>query len=274
MKTLSQSIARFSFGALALTLGICALGATQDAAAQSRDPFAKPVIIAPRKKAAPATGGKPAVKPVVKKVGPSVVVAPSIQQRIDSYRAMRQRCAELGIACPKPTTVLTLDEMQVTGIFRTPRGVAAMVEAVPIKLSYTIYPGEQFYDGQLVAIEESKLTFRRVTRMTDGKELVAADSKILRQVTVNDLTVPRVEPAPQPQQTAATGVSSEAIPTSQVVVNPVTSQSTLEVNKSNVPLEMRDTAKPQTAAPIVEEETAAPVVKPAKRGASKKQNRK
>ena len=62
---------------------------------------------------------------------------------------------------PKVTSVLTLDEMSVTGIFRTPRGFAAMVEAKPIKLSYTIYPGEKFFDGQLVAIEENRLVFRK-----------------------------------------------------------------------------------------------------------------
>jgi hypothetical protein len=50
--------------------------------------------------------------------------------------------------------------MSVTGIFKTPRGYAAMVEAAPIKLSYTIYPGEKFFDGQLVAVEENRLVFR------------------------------------------------------------------------------------------------------------------
>ena len=38
------------------------------------------------------------------------------------------------------------------------RGFAAMVEATPFnpKLSYVIYPGESFFDGQLVAIEEAR----------------------------------------------------------------------------------------------------------------------
>ena len=70
---------------------------------------------------------------------------------------------------PKVTSVLTLNEMSVTGIFRTPRGYAAMVEATPIKLSYTIYPGEKFFDGQLVAVEENRLVFRKVTKMGNGK---------------------------------------------------------------------------------------------------------
>ena len=40
-----------------------------------------------------------------------------------------------------------------------------MVEATPIKLSYTIYPGEKFFDGQLVAVEENRLVFRKVTKV-------------------------------------------------------------------------------------------------------------
>jgi hypothetical protein len=85
---------------------------------------------------------------------------------------------------PKPTTALLLGEMQVIGIFRTPRGYAAMVEATPIKLSYTIYPGEKFYDGQLVAIEEDRLVFRRETRWTDGHLVRAVETKPLRQPNV------------------------------------------------------------------------------------------
>ena len=65
------------------------------------------------------------------------------------------------VTAPKPTTAILLNEIQVVGITRTPRGYAAIVEAMPIKLSYVIYPGERFYDGQLVAIEDTRLVFRR-----------------------------------------------------------------------------------------------------------------
>ncbi len=47
-----------------------------------------------------------------------------------------------------------------------------MVEATPIKLSYTIYPGEKFFDGQLVAVEENRLVFRTVTKIGNGKFVV------------------------------------------------------------------------------------------------------
>jgi hypothetical protein len=100
-------------------------------------------------------------------------------------------------AAPKPTTALTLSEVEVIGIFRTPRGYAAMVQATPINLSYVVYPGEQFYDGMLVAIEETRLVFRRQTRWTDGRTEVAVESKSLRQPNaVKDSLIAQKPPAP------------------------------------------------------------------------------
>ena len=86
---------------------------------------------------------------------------PSIQERIAQYKAQKQAAMSARVAAPKPTTAFLLNEMQVVGISRSPRGYAAIVEASPIKLSYVIYPGERFYDGQLVAIEDNRLVFRR-----------------------------------------------------------------------------------------------------------------
>ena len=115
-------------------------------------------------------------KPVVTKLEP-----PSIQVRIERYRAQKMAAATAHVAPPKPTTALMLNEIQVNGIFRTPRGWAAMVEATPIKLSYVVYPGESFFDGQLVAIEESRLVFRRDTVWTDGHKDKSVEVKPLRQ---------------------------------------------------------------------------------------------
>ncbi|MDQ3800586.1 MAG: hypothetical protein M3384_14145 [Acidobacteriota bacterium] len=144
--------------------------------AKPRDPNAKPTTTAPNK------DNKTNVKPVP--LAPSPVVPPAIQERINYYKRLREQAVASNQPIPKVTSVLTLDEMAVTGIFRTPRGYAAMVEAKPIKLSYTIYPGEKFFDGQLVAIEENKLVFRRVTKWTNGKFIASEESKALRQYTV------------------------------------------------------------------------------------------
>jgi hypothetical protein len=134
------------------------------AKSSGRDPFKK--YEAPRK-----------VKSATGKLEP-----PSIQMRIDRYRAQKLASANAHVSPPKPTTALLLNELQVTGIFRTPRGWSAMVEATPFnpKLSYVIYPGETFFDGQLVAIEEGRLVFRRDIVWNDGRREKTVEVKPLR----------------------------------------------------------------------------------------------
>ncbi|HWW77604.1 MAG TPA: hypothetical protein VNZ44_19530 [Pyrinomonadaceae bacterium] len=151
-----------------------------------RDPFAK---------------FKPALKRKVEKKAVTPVTPPPIQARIDQYKALKARAMSLQQPAPKPTTALTLAEIQVIGITRTPRGYAAMVEATPIQLSYVIYPGEQFYDGMLVAIEETRLVFRRQTKWTDGHTDVAVETKALRQPNAVDDSLG----AQRPTQAASAG---------------------------------------------------------------------
>jgi hypothetical protein len=152
--------------------------------AQVRDPFEQPEWKKPKTagKTVTINGVTKPVKPGPPPIAP--VLAPGIEQRIAYYKQLRENAAVNGQPIPKVTSVLTLDEMSVTGIFRTPRGYAAMVEATPIKLSYTIYPGEKFFDGQLVAIEENRLVLRKVVKMTNGKFVASVENKTLRQYTV------------------------------------------------------------------------------------------
>ena len=163
-------------------------GSSMSAEAQTRDPFAKAPYSTPRTSnpGAPSSGGKVKVdKP--KPAGPppvAVIIAPPIESRIAYYKNLRESAASSGTEIPKVTSVLTLDEMAVIGIFRTPRGFAAMVEAKPIKLSYTIYPGEKFFDGQLVAIEENRLVFRKVSKLSNNKFTTVVENKTLRQYSV------------------------------------------------------------------------------------------
>lgn len=116
---------------------------------------------------------------------------PSIQERISNYKAQKLAAMNARMPAPKPTTALLLSEIQVVGISRSPRGYAAIVEATPIKLTYVIYPGEPFYDGQLVAIEDSRLVFRREIVFKDGRRERIVDYKPLRQPTqVNSMPAP------------------------------------------------------------------------------------
>ena len=129
-------------------------------------------------------------RPVVKRIADQSPI-PSIQERISRYKAQKVAAMNARMPAPKPTTALLLSEIQVIGITRTPRGYAAIVEASPIKLSYVIYPGEPFYDGQLVAIEDNRLVFRRETVFTDGHRERSVEYKGLRQPSpVNSVPVP------------------------------------------------------------------------------------
>ena len=125
---------------------------------------------------------------------------PSIQERINLYKAQKQAAMNARMPAPKPTTALLLSEIQVVGISRTPRGYAAIVEATPIKLSYVIYPGEPFYDGQLVAIEDNGLVFRHETVFSDGRRERTSEKKFLRQANgVNAMAPTSVSAAPTAQ---------------------------------------------------------------------------
>lgn len=129
-------------------------------------------------------------KPTLKRVANQSPI-PTIQDRISNYKAQKAAAMSARMPAPKPTTALLLSEIQVIGISRSPRGYAAIVEATPIKLTYVIYPGEPFYDGQLVAIEDNRLVFRRETVFTDGRRERSVEYKALRQPTpVNSVPVP------------------------------------------------------------------------------------
>jgi hypothetical protein len=189
---------------LTMSLGLAGViligGQFTETSGQTRDPFAKPGWAITRENRG---GGKTAVrKPSV----PVEALVPTIDQRIEFFKRLRETAAMNNQPLPKVTSVLTLNEMAVTGIFKTPRGYAAMVEAVPIKLSYTIYPGEKFFDGQLVAVEENRLVFRKVTKMGKNKFVASVENKTLRKYTTQEEvqgTAP-TESTGKPPETVAT----------------------------------------------------------------------
>ena len=176
--TNKEKIRRLLSLGLALAGLVLISGCFNDLSAQGRDPFSKPGWARTREQGrSGGTNGQAKTGP------PADLGAPEIQQRVEYYKRLRETAAASGMPVPKVTSILTLNEMSVTGIFRTPRGYAAIVEAVPLQLSYTIYPGEKFFDGQLVAVEENRLVFRRVVKMTNGKFVSSVENKPLRKYT-------------------------------------------------------------------------------------------
>jgi hypothetical protein len=142
--------------------------------------------------------------------------------------------------------------MAVTGIFKTPRGYAAMVEATPIKLSYTIYPGEKFFDGQLVAVEENRLVFRKVSKVGEGKFVASVENKPLKKYSTRNQiegTAP-TQPADKPVQIASTEqpAATTAVPGAADVKNVKPSSNPFlspldEMNKQ--PAQPAETEKPK-----------------------------
>ncbi|MBD0373906.1 MAG: hypothetical protein ICV60_24060 [Pyrinomonadaceae bacterium] len=174
-------IIRYTIFSLLLGVGLIINGAPAGASAQDQEAAQKKEASDKSRSGErdPFARYRPLSKP--KKNVAVPLTPPTIQERIERYKAQKMAAMTAQLPAPKPTTALLLNEMQVVGIFRTPRGYAAMIEATPIKLSYVIYPGETFYDGQLVAIEEDRLVFRHETRWTDGRRERAVETKPLRQ---------------------------------------------------------------------------------------------
>ena len=163
---------------------IAVSGHFEEASAQ-RDPFEKPAWARTREARTTAPGTGTGAKGTA--ATPVSYGTPAIDQRIDYYKRLRENAVANGLPMPKVTSVLTLDELAVTGIFKTPRGYAAIVEATPIKLSYTIYPGDKFFNGQLVAVEENRLVFRKVDKVGKDKFVSSVENKSLRKFTDRDM---------------------------------------------------------------------------------------
>jgi hypothetical protein len=170
---------------------ILGIGMLTVVSAQQTDPFAKRYVPSAKKPTAPkpgTPGGTPVTPKPAKPLPPPVVAqkVPTVEERIAYYRRLRQDAVVNGTPIPKVTGFLTLDELLVSGIFRTPRGVSAVLEAKPISLSYTVYPGEKFFDGQLVAVEENYLVFRQVTKMSNGRFISAEVKRPLREFSIQE----------------------------------------------------------------------------------------
>jgi Tfp pilus assembly protein PilP len=214
-----------------------------------KDPFAKPFVKPVRKPSTTPVTSVKVDKPV--KAMPSVPTAqsaPKVEDRIAYYKQLRQQAVINGTPIPKVTGFLTVDELLISGIFRTPRGVSAVVEAKPINLSYTVYPGEKFFDGQLVAVEDNSLVFRQVTKMSNGKFISTEVKRPLREFTIRE----------EVQGTAPvdTGGRKDSIPTESIAsklepAKPPTSSSMVS------PLEemLKQPAESATKEPIKKDKT-------------------
>jgi hypothetical protein len=67
---------------------------------------------------------------------------------------------------PRPEGVpgLLIDEIDLTGIFRTSKGFVAQFSASNQKKSYLLKEGDQLYDGDVVSINKNEVVFKQVVQ--------------------------------------------------------------------------------------------------------------
>jgi hypothetical protein len=67
---------------------------------------------------------------------------------------------------PRPEGIagLLIDEIDLTGIFRTSKGYVAQVVAANQKKSYLLKEGDQLYDGDVVSINHNEVVFKQVVQ--------------------------------------------------------------------------------------------------------------
>lgn len=67
---------------------------------------------------------------------------------------------------PRPEGVpgLLIDEIDLTGVFRTSKGFVAQVVAANQKKSYLLREGDQLYDGDVVSINREEVVFKQIVQ--------------------------------------------------------------------------------------------------------------
>ncbi|HSS51232.1 MAG TPA: hypothetical protein VLX28_20005 [Thermoanaerobaculia bacterium] len=67
---------------------------------------------------------------------------------------------------PRPEGIagLLIDEIDLTGVFRTSKGYVAQVVAANQKKSYLLKDGDQLYDGDVVSINRNEVVFKQVVQ--------------------------------------------------------------------------------------------------------------
>jgi hypothetical protein len=103
--------------------------------------------------------------------------------RRDPFLSLLRVTEEPEILGPRPEGVpgLLIDEIEVTGVFVTPQGPVAQVQAADKAKSYLLHVGDDLYDGSVVAIRFDKGQVAEVVFRQDVRDPTAA--KPFREVT-------------------------------------------------------------------------------------------
>ena len=73
---------------------------------------------------------------------------------------------ERNLGGPRPDGIpgLMIDEIELTGIFRTSKGYTAQVKPRNQTRSYLLKEGDQLYDGDVVSIQRNEVVFKQIVQ--------------------------------------------------------------------------------------------------------------
>lgn len=86
--------------------------------------------------------------------------------RRDPFKSLLSKSENAEFRGPRPEGIpgLLIDEIDLTGIFRTSRGFVAQVVAANQKKSYLLKEGDQLYDGDVVSINHNEVVFKQIVQ--------------------------------------------------------------------------------------------------------------
>jgi hypothetical protein len=86
--------------------------------------------------------------------------------RRDPFKSLLAGPERPEVRGPRPEGIpgLMIDEIDLTGIFRTSKGFVAQVSAGNQKRSFLLKEGDQLYDGDVVSINRNEVVFKQIVQ--------------------------------------------------------------------------------------------------------------
>ncbi len=86
--------------------------------------------------------------------------------RRDPFKSLLTPTDQTQFKGPRPDGIpgLLIDEITLTGIFRTRRGYVAQIKAANQAKSYLVKEGDQLYDGDVVSISNDEVVFKQIVQ--------------------------------------------------------------------------------------------------------------
>ncbi len=86
--------------------------------------------------------------------------------RRDPFKSLLTKPDRLELRGPRPEGIpgLLIDEVDLTGIFKTKKGFVAQIKAANQNKSYLLREGDQLYDGDVVTIRRTEVVFKQIVQ--------------------------------------------------------------------------------------------------------------